>query len=178
MKISKDFTGLNRENSLVVVTSTQVAKVYQLKNGKVFKEPTVHVESPRMTDKEGARRREGKGTVWGTASDYEQKDDNVKIEFEHALKKEFKEIFQRESDISAIYLFSPSSTIKTVKEMLPKASQKKVAFEYTGNFIKSAPEDFFKKIKTKRDKEIQKMEKLKPQTEKILARKRTKNSSV
>ncbi len=177
MRISNNLKELREEKALMIVTGNQVAKVYQLKNGKVTQKPTVFIQSPWLTDHEGVRRREGRGTIWGTASDYEQKDDNVKIEFIHALKKELKEILQTEKTVDSLYIFSPSSMIGTVKNLIPKSAQKKINFEYTGNFTKFTPNNLLEKVNKRRTSEIAKKENLAPQTRKILKRKKVHNNS-
>jgi hypothetical protein len=162
MKISQDFTKLKKENSLVIVTGTHLAKVFEVRKGKILKKPTVHIEETKLTDNGG--------------SESEQKDNNLQIDFRHALTKELKDILDVEKDIGAIYIFSPSSTIKNVKAMLPKINQKDIAFEYTGNFTKFTAEELLEKIQLKRISEIRKTEKLLPETKKILTRQKIKNN--
>jgi hypothetical protein len=176
MQISNNLEDLKKENALLIITSVHVARVHQLKKGKVSKKPTIDIQRPQLTDREGTRRRPGKGTVWGTASDYQQHDNNVRVEFLNNLKKELKEILQAQPQIEALYIFSPSSIIKEIREIVPKTHQKKIALEYTGNFIKFTAEELLEKVEAKKDSERKRKEKLKPATAKILNRKKQKNN--
>ncbi len=177
MQISKTSGSLVRDNSLIIVTGTHLAKVYRIKDGKVSKQPTLSIMDPILTDKEGTRRREGRGTIWGTASDYEQHDNNVKVAFLNALKKELKNVLSEE-DVTSINIFSPTSTIKDVKAALPKAAQKKIDVEYTGNFTKSSPTDLANKLRKKTTNQMREaVDHLRPSASKILKRKKTRNNT-
>jgi hypothetical protein len=143
--MSNAFSNLNTENSYLIATGKQIAKFYKLNQGKLSELPSVETHPPDYTDQEGTRRREGKGTIYGTASDYQTKDDGRQTDFLHAFSKKIKEI--SEENVDAIYLFSPSEIIEKIKNAFPKTLLTKIAFEYKGNFTKSHPNELLEKIK-------------------------------
>ena len=96
MQISKKYGSLLRESALMIVTGKHVAMVYEIKDGRVDKEPAIRIDKPWLTDMEGLRRRKGRGTIWGTPSNYEQHNDNTDVAFFKILKKELKDALQKQ----------------------------------------------------------------------------------
>ncbi len=178
-KISNRMQELAEENALVLVTGSHVAKVYEIKKGRILQEPTVDVPDPRYTDKEGSRysmkqRRAGRGNIFGASSDYEH-DVGQRTEFLHALKKEIKDI-SNTNNVDRIYLFSPGRIIKHVEESLPQNWQRKVHFRYQGNFANAAPTELLKKIKLVQSESKERRKRIKPEAQKIL-KKRTRHKT-
>ena len=176
MLLSNEYGKLINDSSLLIVTGKHVAKVYELKERKVFEHPVIDIPDPWLTDKDGTRRRAGNGTIWGTASEYQQHDNNVRVEFFHLLERELKKLLD-EQDFISINIFSPPDMIKDVRASLPKPAQKKVDIEYVGNFVKLSPDELAKKMRHKTAQQMNKAEKLNTETEKILDRKKTRNES-
>jgi len=175
-KVSNQINHINKSNSVLIVSGRQAAKIYELRQGRIVADPAITIENPKYSDHEGFNMRRGKGTVYGTASAHESKDDGVVTDFLHQLEKEAKTL-QQSRDFDAVYLFAPSECFQTVKNALPQNWVKKIQFEYRGNFTKFAPDRLLEKItiKSENQKNSRRID-LKPEPRKILKRKKVKQS--
>lgn len=175
-KVSNQINHVNKSNSVLIVSGSQAAKIYELRRGSILQDPAIQISRPAYTDREGLNRRRGKGSVWGTASDYEAKDDGTDIEFIHELQREIKNL-AAQRDFEEVYLFAPRQCFQKIKSALPKILQEKVAFEYRGNFTKFDPSRLLQKITSKRQKQISsKRIEIKDEPKKILQRKKIRQS--
>jgi len=175
-KVSNQINHINKRNSVLVVTGKQTAKIYELRRGRILQDPSITIANPKYSDREGFQMRRGRGSVWGTPSAYESKDNGAETDFLHSLEKQTTGL-TRSKEFDAVYLFAPAECVRRIKKALPAGWLERLEFEYHGNFTKISPTGLLKKItdSMEQDKHNREVE-LKGDARKILRRKRVKQS--
>jgi len=143
MKVSNDFTFLQKANALLVVAGAQVAKIYRLKDGQINEKDTIEIETPTFTDREGHFEHHANGLMHGSGSVYENQDDYMQNKF---LKELTGHISALKNTFDKIYLFSPGYILKSIKNTLPDELANKIQKEINGNYTKHHPNELLKKI--------------------------------
>lgn len=176
-KVSNEYEDIKNENSLMIVSGTKSAKIFEVIKGKIVKKPRIEVTNPDYTDyKETFEQRRGTGTVWGTPSAYEKKDTGIKRDFLKQLKNQLKDIQNEQINFENIYLFAPNQVIDDVQNVIPAPWKKKMKLRYTGNFVNALPQELFERIKKKFDNAKNSKKLIKPEALKILKRPRKTTS--
>ena len=129
------------EHSLIIVSGSHIAKMYEYKDGEITPKPVVHVEHTEYTDSEGFRGRENNPAgTFGTPSNYEKKDTGEWQHFVKDFKAQIEEL-SKHNNFNAFYLFAPQEVLRQVREILPKEWQENLKMERGGNYTKAKPSE-------------------------------------
>lgn len=156
MNISQRFSRLKNERAFLISTGEQVAEFYKVENAKLEKLDNLKIKNPEYTDNEGHY--PTLSGVYGAVNDgmaqYIQKS------FLHEFKQRIKNLFER-YDYKKIYLFSPETMTRRLKELFPAETE---VVAVNGNFTHSPIDQMLERIDNQNDRVVP----TSPEAEKIL----------
>ena len=145
MKITHNLPQYQKQNLLLAVASTQVAKFFLARNGEILEISSFSIEKEIYTDKEAAVLRSGKGSTTINGAVKENIKQHTTEHFEKKFVQELKQMTAKER-VSAISLFIPKQIAGAVVKMMPHDLQNMIKNKITGNFLHDHPFELLRKL--------------------------------
>lgn len=145
VKISKKYPQFEELTALFIVTGKLEAEYLIANNGRIEQVGKFKVHPADYPDRAGYSRVMGHGRTYSYESFGAGKDTWRLKEFKEELSKKIPELIRKYKP-QKIYLFSEKEVLRTVKDLIPKSSQKVVAGEFAINLTGAHPFDFLEKI--------------------------------
>lgn len=143
MRISENLPQFEDKKTLIIVSSTQAADLYEAYNGEIEKMDEVRTERIDPDKPEGHFERKRAGQTLGGGGVVDDRDKRLKDRFHQDLQEALGEIG---TDFDTVILLSSPQDKASTKEQFSAQLAKLLTIEIDGNFVGQHPNEILKRI--------------------------------